>query len=219
MSKKKSFAVLGLGIFGSTVAKALAQTGQDVIAIDQLQSEVDRIAQYGVNAYVADFTEFETLKAIGLQDVDVAIVAVGSRLEDSIMAVMNLKELNVPHVIAKAMNRKYMDVLLKVGADRVIRPEKEMGERVAKQLSSDGIVDLIEIDSEYNVIEIKAPKSFVGKNLIEIDARRKYGINVLGVRNEMGKLDVSIDPHDVINEKDTLLFIMTNEEFKDLKLD
>ena len=149
--KKRTFAILGLGIFGSSIAQELYQRNFEVIAIDTDIVKVDKIASIGVNAYQADFTNVNSLKAIGMDDVDVGIVASGSRLEDSVMAIMNLKELGVPFVMAKARNNKYMEVLLKVGADKVIIPEKEMGQRVARQLTSEKIVDLYEIDKEYNV--------------------------------------------------------------------
>ena len=147
--KKRTFAILGLGIFGSSIAQELNQRNFEVIAIDTDIVKVDKIASIGVNAYQADFTNVNSLKAIGMDDVDVGIVASGSRLEDSVMAIMNLKELGVPFVMAKARNNKYMEVLLKVGADKVIIPEKEMGQRVARQLTSEKIVDLYEIDKEY----------------------------------------------------------------------
>lgn len=218
--KKRTFAILGLGVFGSSIALELHKRNYDVIAIDNNIEQIDRIATLGVNAYQADFTNIDSLKAIGLEDVDVGIVATGSRLEDSVMAVMNLKELSVPFVLAKAKNKKYMEVLLKVGADKVIRPEKEMGERVAKQLTSDKIVDLYEIDKEYSVFEIKAPKSFINKNLIQLDLRNKYDMNVLGIREKAnGSLKVNIKADYIIKETDILLVIAHADFLEALKME
>lgn len=214
--KKRTFAILGLGIFGSSIAQELYQRSFEVIAIDTDIVKVDKIASIGVNAYQADFTNVNSLKAIGMDDVDVGIVASGSRLEDSVMAIMNLKELGVPFVMAKARNNKYMEVLLKVGADKVIIPEKEMGQRVARQLTSEKIVDLYEIDKEYNVYEIKAPNNFINKTLMQLDLRNKYGMNVLGIRDHItGRLKVNIKPDYVIKNTDTLL-VIAHADFLDV---
>ena len=214
--KKITFAILGLGIFGSSIAQELYQRNFEVIAIDTDIVKVDKIASIGVNAYQADFTNVNSLKAIGMDDVDVGIVASGSRLEDSVMAIMNLKELGVPFVMAKARNNKYMEVLLKVGADKVIIPEKEMGQRVARQLTSEKIVDLYEIDKEYNVYEIKAPNNFINKTLMQLDLRNKYGMNVLGIRDHItGRLKVNIKPDYVIKNTDTLL-VIAHADFLDV---
>ena len=151
--KRKSFAVLGLGVFGSTIAKRLSSYDYDVIAIDSDMSCIDRLSDFVSIAIQADITDINQLKSAGVSDVDCAIVATGSHLENSIIAVMNLKELGTPYIVAKAKNKRYMKILEKIGADRVILPEKEMGERVAKQLVSSNIIDLIDIDDEYSVLK------------------------------------------------------------------
>ena len=220
MAERKSYAILGLGIFGSTIARVLSKSNHDVIAIDKDISCVDRVSEFVVNAVQADITDLDQLRSIGVQDVDCAVVATGSHLEDSIMAVLNLKELGVPYVDAKAKNRKYLTILEKVGADRVVRPEKEMGERVAKQLLSSNIIDLIDIDNEYSVIEIAAPKNFQGKTLKELDLRQNYGINVLGIRKQPNApLTISPDADYKIEEKDCLLIIADKEKFNSLHLE
>lgn len=213
--KNKSYVILGLGIFGSTIAKTLADYNYDIIAIDRSISCVERIAELGINAVQADITDGVQLKALGVQDCDCAIVATGSHLEDSIMAIMNLKELGVPYIVAKAKNKKFMQILTKVGADRVIRPEKEMGVRVAKQLVSENIVDLIELDKEYSIIEIIAPSNWIGKSLKELDLRQQFGINVLGIRKKPGeRLSISPDANYLMEEGDLMLVIAENEIFK-----
>ena len=143
---EKQFVVLGLGIFGSTLVKTLSQYGREVIAIDKNPENVQRVADFATKAVIGDVTDFQFLSDLGLDDMDVGIVAIGDRLEDSILATMNLKELGVPYVIVKAKNKRFKVVLEKIGADYVVRPEKEMGEKVARTLLRKNIKDLIELD-------------------------------------------------------------------------
>lgn len=216
--KRKSFAILGLGIFGSTMAKTLSEYGYDVIGIDQDSVNVDRVSEFATQAVQADFTDIDQLRAIGVQDVDVAVIATGSKLEASVMAVLHLKELGVPFILAKAKNKVYMQILLKVGADRVVRPEKEMGERVAKSLMSQNIIDMVDIDDDYSMMELSAPKEWVGKKLVTLDLRARFGVNVLGVRaTENAKLDFGINADYIIHEEDTLLVIVENNKFEELE--
>ena len=213
--KRKSFAVLGLGIFGSTIAKRLSSYDYDVIAIDSDMSCIDRLSDFVSIAIQADITDINQLKSAGVSDVDCAIVATGSHLENSIIAVMNLKELGTPYIVAKAKNKRYMKILEKIGADRVILPEKEMGERVAKQLVSSNIIDLIDIDDEYSVIEIVAPKYWINKSLIDLNLRSKYGINILGVRKSPStRLSISPSASYIIEANDILLVIAEKNKFE-----
>lgn len=211
---QKQYVILGLGIFGSTIAKSLSEYGHEVIAIDKDLACVDRVSDYVTQAIQADFTDLDQLKAIGIQECDAAVVATGSHLEESIMAIMNLRELGIPYVLAKAKNKKYMQILEKIGADHVVRPEKEMGERVAKKLVSRNIVDLIDIDDEYSIVEILAPVKWVGKTLKALELRSNYGINVLGIRkNPKEHLSISPDAFYTIEERDQLLVIADNKIF------
>ncbi|MDI9518302.1 MAG: TrkA family potassium uptake protein [Bacillota bacterium] len=213
--KRKSFAVLGLGVFGSTIAKRLSSYDYDVIAIDSDMSCIDRLSDFVSIAIQADITDINQLKSAGVSDVDCAIVATGSHLENSIIAVMNLKELGTPYIVAKAKNKRYMKILEKIGADRVILPEKEMGERVAKQLVSSNIIDLIDIDDEYSVIEIVAPKYWINKSLIDLNLRSKYGINILGVRKSPStRLSISPSASYIIEANDILLVIAEKNKFE-----
>lgn len=209
---------MGLGIFGSTVAKTLSEYGYDVIGMDLDLANVDRVAEYVTQAVQADFTDIEQLRMAGVSDVDVAIIATGSKLEASIMAVLHLKELGVPFILAKAKNKVNMQILLKIGADRVIRPEKEMGERVAKSLLSQNIIDLVDIDDEYSMMELQAPKDWIGKPLKDLDLRARFGVNVLGYRSaESAKLNLSIGADYIISEEDLLLVIVENKKFESLE--
>lgn len=213
--KRKTFAILGLGIFGSTIAKTLSENGYDVIGMDLDMINVERVSEYVTQAVQADFTDIEQLRMAGVADVDTAIVATGSKLEASIMAVLHLKELGVPYIIAKAKNKINLQILEKIGADRVVRPEKEMGVRVAKSLMSANVMDMVDIDSEYSLLEIKAPEAWLGKVLVDLHLRREYGVNVLGYRLEAdGKLNMDITAKYVVNANDFLLVIAENKKFE-----
>lgn len=152
---KKQYVVLGLGVFGSTVAKTLSQFDCEVLAIDKDEECVDRVADIVTKAVIGDVTDKEFLLDLGVNEFDVGIVAIGDHLEESILAVMNLKELGISHIVAKAKNKRFMQVLEKVGADRVVRPEKEMGLKIARSLLRKNITDLIQLDDTYSVVEMK----------------------------------------------------------------
>lgn len=211
----KQYAVLGLGIFGSTVAKTLSEYNCEVLAIDKDITCVERVSEFVTQAVQADITDINQLKDIGLQEFDVAIVATGSHLEESILAVMNCKQLGIEYVVAKARNKRYKEILEKIGADKVTRPEKETGERVAKSLLSRNIVDLIDIDDDYSIIEIIVPQKWVGKSFVELDLRRKHNINVLGTRKPgTKKLNIQISPDSILEDNEHLLVVGLTKEFE-----
>ena len=211
----KQYAVLGLGIFGSTVATTLAEYGCEVIAVDQDESCVERVADEVTKAVVANVTDQEELRAIGIEDIDVAIVAIGTHLEEAVLATMNLKELGVPYVIAKAKNKQFMKILEKVGANKVIRAEKDMGLKVAKSLLRKSIVDLVELDEDYSVVEIKAPLDWVGKNFIDLNIRRVYNMNIIGIKHgDEDHLSLDVAPEYVIQNGDHFLVIGKTKELE-----
>ncbi len=213
--KSSQYVILGLGIFGSTIVKTLSSFNCEVIAIDRDLGCVERVSDYATQAVQADITDFEQLKALGVGDCDAAIVATGSHLEESCLAIINLKQLGVPFVLAKAKNNAYKQVLLKVGADRVVQPEKEIGVQAAKSLLSDNIIDLIQIDSDYNIIEIQAPKKWAAKSLIELNLRNNYGINVIAIRKgPKEKLIISPPATYIIQETDQLLVVADMVSFE-----
>lgn len=205
---EKQFVVLGLGIFGSTLVKTLSQFGREVIAIDKDSENVQRVSEFATKAVIGDVTDIQFLTDLGLDDIDVGIVAIGDRLEDSILATMNLKELGVPYVIVKAKNKRFKVVLERIGADHVVRPEKEMGEKIARTLLRKKIKDLIELDEENCIVEMKVPQSWIGKSLSQLDLRKLYSINVLGKRDpKTHKLEVPVDPSAPIEMNDTFLVL------------
>ena len=215
MKQKRTFAVLGLGIFGSTLAKELSRFHQDVIAIDKEMSCVERISEFVSNAICLDFMDKEQLEAAGVGDADVAIVATGSHLEEALMAVLNLKDLGVPKIMAKAKNKKYAQILTKIGADWVILPEKQTGLRTAKALLSSTFIDVLDIDNEHSIIDINVPVKWIGKNLQQLELRQRIGMNVIAIRKggQDGQLEVTPDPNIPLNKDDELLVLVNRELF------
>ena len=186
----KSFIVIGMGRFGKESAKRLCELGCEVLAIDREAELVQPMATLVTHAVVGDARDKEVLRALGAKDFDCAIVAIGDNLADSVLATMNLKELGVPHIVCKAYDETHRQVLLKLGADRVVIPEHEQADRLAKNLSSPNVLDYIELSSEYGIIEIPAPGSWQGKSLKELNVRAKLGVNIIAVKRE-GRITVS----------------------------
>ena len=186
----KSYIVIGLGKFGSQAAKRLYELGCEVLAIDRNSELVQPIANQVTQAVVADARDKEVLRALGAKDFECAIVAIGDDLADSVLATMNLKELGVPYIVCKASDETHRQVLLKLGADRVVIPEQEHADRLAKNLSSPNVLDYIELSDEYGIIEIPAPKDWQGKSLKELHVRAKLGVNIIAVKTG-GKINVS----------------------------
>lgn len=216
--KQKQFVILGLGIFGSSLARQLSKYNCEVIAVDKEMVNVEQVSEFVTQAIQADFTDIEQLKTIDISDCDAAVVATGSSLETSIFAVMNLKELGIPYVIAKAKNRTNMNILLRIGADKIVRPEKEMGENLAKTLLSSNIIESLDIDEDYSLFEVIVKPEWVGKSLRELGLRKNFQMNVIAVRRyAQKKLLVSPDADYVIAQKDQLLAIMNVKSVEDLE--
>ena len=186
----KSYIVIGLGRFGAQAAKRLCELGCEVLAIDRNAELVQPISNLVTQAVVGDARDKEVLRALGAKDFECAIVAIGTNLADSVLATMNLKELGVPYIVCKASDETHRQVLLKLGADRVVIPEQEHAHRLAKNLSSPNVLDYIELSEEYGIIEIPAPKNWQGKSLKELNVRAKLGVNIIAVE-KAGKINVS----------------------------
>ncbi|MDD6467567.1 MAG: TrkA family potassium uptake protein [Erysipelotrichaceae bacterium] len=210
--EKKQYAVLGLGRFGSTVATTLAKYDCDVIALDKDMECVERVSRVIEHVACVDFTNLQQLRELGVGECDVAILGSGDHLEESIIALMNLQELGVPYVIVKSKNKRYREILLRMGANEVVLPEKEMGLRIAKNLISGDLIDLIGVDNEYSVVEMNVPKSWVGKSLIELQLRSRYGINVVGIRRTIhDSLNINMDINVPLAKEQRLVVIVENE--------
>jgi|UniRef100_A0A7V3RHR3 trk system potassium uptake protein TrkA len=181
----KQFVIIGLGRFGSSIARALAQKNFEVLAIDQNEERVKEIEGVVSQAVVVNATDERALKELGIKDFDTAIVSIGEKIEDSIMITLLLKEFGVKQVIVKAQNELHAKILEKVGADRIIFPEKEMAERLAESIVSPRIFDYIELSTEYGILEIIAPKKFCDKTLGELKLREKFGISVIAIKRKV----------------------------------
>lgn len=209
--KNKTVAILGLGLFGASVAKTLANQEVEVIAMDKNMERVEEVMDHVEQAVQGDFTKYDQLVSAGVDAADVAIIASGERLETSIMGVLNLKKLGVAEVIVKTKNKDYLEVLRKVGADRVLLPEVESGMRLANELAEHSIIDSFQIDDNYNIVEIHALTSWCGKSLEKVNLRANYGFNVLAVKPDSSQeFSIVIDPKMIIHEGD--LFVVLVDE-------
>lgn len=202
----KSYMVIGLGRFGSEVARRLCALGCEVLAIDSHADLVQQISNDVTHAVVADAQDKDVLRALGAKSFDCAVVAIGGSLSDSVLATLNLKELGVPKVVCKAHDETHRKVLMKVGADQVVIPEQEQASRLAKSLSSHNVLDYIELSSEYGIVEVPAPKSWVGKSLKELNVRAKLGLNILAVKHE-SRINVSPAADYAIAEADIMVVL------------
>jgi len=209
----KSFIVIGLGRFGMEAARCLCQQGCEVLAVDSANELVQSISDEVTQAVVADARDKEVLRALGVKDFDCAIVAIGDSLADSVLATMNLKELGVPHIVCKAHDDTHRQVLLKLGADRVVIPEKENAARLAKSLSSHNVLDYIELSEDYGIIDLPAPAPWHNKSLIELNVRAKLGVNILAVKRE-GTITVSPSADFRIEQGDVMVVLGDTQALK-----
>jgi len=206
----KQFVVLGLGRFGSSLARTLYGLGHDVLAVDKKEEAVQEISETVTHAVQADATDENTLRSLGLRNFDVAIVAIGSNIQSSILISLIVKELGVKHVVAKAQSELHAKLLYKIGADRVVFPERDMGLRLAHNLVSSNVLDFIELSSDYSIVEVVALNEWQGKTLKDLNFRRKYGLNVIAIKHN-GEMNVSPRAEDIIEENDVLVVIGENE--------
>ncbi len=204
--KSKQFIVIGLGRFGQSVAKTLFQMGYDVLAVDEDEDAVQEIADSVTHAVQMDATDEYALRTLGIRNFDIAVVSIGTNIQSSIMVTLNLKEAGIKKVVAKATNEMHAKLLNKIGADRVVLPELDMGIRVAHNLVSANILDVIELSPDYSIVEVTAPTQWYDKDIKTIDARAKYGINIMAIKT-MDDINVSPRASDLIREGDVLVVI------------
>lgn len=213
----KQFAVFGLGSFGKSVALTLQSFGCDVIAVDNCYEKIQDIADSVSYAMCGDVTEPEFMKTIGARNLDGAVIAISENLEAAIMATMISKEMGISYVLVKAMDEMQGKILEKIGADSIVYPEIDMGERVAKKLISTEFIDWIELSPDYSLTEKLLPKQWEGKSLAELRVREKYGINVIGILKE-DKMDMALDPSKPLQPDDMLFIIGKNSDLEKFKL-
>lgn len=207
---EKQYAVLGLGSFGESVALTLENMGCDVLVMDDSYEKIQDISDKVSYAMKADVSDPDALQALGGKNLDGVVVAVSENLEAGIMATMLCKEMGIPLVVAKAKNRLQGAILKRVGADRIVYPEIEMGSRVAKSLVSREFMDWIELSNDYSMVEIAVPDKWVGRTLVDINVRERLGINVVGIIIN-GKIDVTLDPQKPLPEGGILIVIGAND--------
>lgn len=205
----KSYVVIGLGRFGNTLARQLCKLGAEVLAMDVHNDLVQQVAEDVTHAVVGDAQDKDVLRALGVRDFDCAIVAIGTDLAASVLTVMNLQELGVPYIICKAHDETHSRVLKKLGVDKVVIPEQENATRLARSLHSHNVLDYIELSEDYGILEIPAPKSWVGKTLKELNIRAKLGVNIIAVENNK-KTNVSPAADYQIQQEDILVVLGDN---------
>ena len=216
MKSNKTYAVFGLGRYGSAVARALAESGAEVIAIDTDQRTVNDAAAYLPVCKCADVTDAEVISRLGIGSIDTVIICMASNLEASVMAVTLCKEAGVKTVIAKCANEMHQKILLRVGADQVVFPESESGTRLAKNLLSSGFIDMISLSRDVSMVEIDVRDEWRGKNLIELDLRKKYGFNIVAIKKNES-VNVNINPEQVLDGETTLIVIANTSKLEKLK--
>lgn len=212
----KEYAVFGLGSFGKHVALELENLGCEVVVVDNSMEKVQEISDMVSYAMCANIEDPEVMKSLGARNLDGAVIAVSENFETSIMATILAKEMGIPYVLAKAQNELHEKILKKLGADAVIHPEKDMGRRIAKCLVSGDFADWIELSPEYSLVEAKVPESWVGKSLIDLHIREKYGVNVVGIMED-GVVDVMIDPAKPFTAKSIVILIGKNQSLQKFK--
>src|SRR5690625_4518083 len=178
----RDFAVIGLGRFGSSICKELTLEGMDVLAIDIDENKINEFKNIASHAVIADATDEQALIALGIKNIDHVIVAIGDNIQASILTTVILTELGIKRITVKAQNDYHEKILNKIGADVVVHPERDMGRRLAHSLISSNIIDYLELSEEHSIVEVKAGKKMIGKNLMDLNIRATYGCNVVAIK-------------------------------------
>ncbi|MBQ4559422.1 MAG: TrkA family potassium uptake protein [Tyzzerella sp.] len=216
MSIHQTYAVFGLGRYGRAIAKELVDSGAEVLAVDTDEEIVNEASADIPLCKCADITEPEVIKQLGISNIDVVIIATASNLEASVMATMLCKEAGVKTIITKCANEMHQKILSRVGADRVVFPEKESGTRLAKNLLSSGFVDIIELSKDVSMIELDVRPEWIGKTLVDLNLRKKYSINVVAIKQN-GDVNIDIDPHTILTDDMNLIVVANVSKLSKLK--
>lgn len=216
MKANKTYAVFGLGRYGRAVARELVENGMEVIAVDSEQKIVNDAAAYLPVCKCADVTDPEVISRLGIGNIDTVIICMASNLEASVMSVTLCKEAGVKNVIAKCANEMQQKILLRVGADKVVFPENESGIRLAKNLLSSGFIDMISLSKDVSMIEIDVRDEWRGKNLIELNLRKKYGFNIVAIKKDES-VSVNINPEQPLEAETTLIVIANTAKLGKIK--
>lgn len=207
---RKQIAVLGLGRFGASVARTLVEQGHEVLGIDADADLVDQFSDELTHAMVADCTDEAALRSLGLRNMDAAVIAIGHDVQASILATVLLKEMGVPLVVAKAFSDLHGRTLAKVGADKVVYPERDMGARVAHSLLTGAVTDYIELSPEFTIMEMAAPQRIVGKSLRELNLRARFGLNIMAIKKGE-QINAAPLATDLVEAGDVLVLLGSND--------
>ena len=216
MKKDRQFAVIGLGRFGSNMAKALSKMGYEVLAIDKNQHKVQDFSDEVTHVVQADTTDENALRELGILNFDVVVVAIGEDVQANVLTTLQLKEIGVNFIVATSRNSLHTKLLEKVGADRIVAPERDMARRVAYNLASTSVMDYIELSPRFSIVEITAPKAFQNKTIAESNIRAKYGINVVAIKRGED-LIISPLPSEKIIKDDIVVVVGKNESINGLE--
>ncbi|MRX72124.1 potassium transporter Trk [Bacillus lacus] len=208
---RKQFAVIGLGRFGSSVCKELDKLGHEVLAIDKDVEKVNQITNFSTHAAIANGTDETALQSLGIRNFDYVIVAIGDNIQSSVLCTLLLKEMGVERVWVKAQNDYHHKVLEKIGADKIVHPEQDMGTRIAHHLSSEKIIDYVELSENYSIVELSATTKVKNKSLVDLDVRANYGCTILAIKRG-ANVNISPAPTDAILEGDILIVIGHNKD-------
>lgn len=214
--QNKEFVVFGLGRFGTSVAITLAESGCEVLVVDDNEDKINEIAPFVTHAIRAHVTDSDTLKTLGIKNFDGAVVAIGEDLEASVMTTILVKELGIPYILAKAQSDIQAKILKKVGADMVVFPEKETGVRIANNLIMGNFFDAVELSSTFSLIECDPLKDWIGKSLKELNLRARYKVNVIAIKR-YDEINVTPDANEPIEADDVMIFIGQNEYLNNLQ--
>lgn len=208
---KREFAVIGLGRFGGSVCRELSMEGMEVLAIDSDADRVNEFKNIASHAVIADSTDEDALKELGVKNIDHVIVAIGDNIQASILTTVILTDLGIKRITVKAQNDRHEKILNKIGADQVVHPERDMGKRIAHNIISNNILDYLELSDDHSIVEVKAGKKMIGKSLVELDIRANYGCNVVAIKQ--GK-DINVSPSadDALKKNDILIVIGADKD-------
>lgn len=209
----KNYVVIGAGRFGESLALTLTDLGNEVLVIDKNEDIVNKLSPYVTHAVCADIMDEKIVQELGISNMDVAIVSMGSNLEASVLATLALQSAGVKHIVCKAKTVLHSSVLKKLGADEVVIPEHDMGRKLAYNLDSNNVVDFFNIADGYSIVEIYTPNKWVGSTIEKLDVRARYGINILGIIKLNGEFIGNPEPSEIIEDKDKLVILGTAEEF------
>lgn len=204
--KKKEFAVIGLGRFGGSICRELSQLGMEVMAIDVDEDRVNEFSNIASHAVIADSTDEMVLKSLGIRNFDHVVVAIGDNIQASILTTLILKELGVQNITVKAQNDYHEKVLRKIGADQIVHPERDMGQRIANNIASSNVLDYLELSDEHSIVEIMANEKLNGQSLQQLDIRAKFGLNIVAIKRHK-EIIVSPRATEAIRTGDILIVI------------